>query len=118
MVEPVETPWQSTSDVGQFLRVAGGFLSADPVGNNALLTEARFWDWWTGADGSARFGWCVSEGTVCAALVQLPDHPVLSSLPLRPRPPLAPTALAACPAVRLWQCGLPPRQHQPSPAGV
>lgn len=73
--------WVTTSDAGLFLAEAHSFLAADPVANNALLTEARFWVQLSDPPPGARFGWWVDEGEARGAFVEIPDHvPVCSPL--------------------------------------
>jgi hypothetical protein len=75
--------WSVSRDVHTFLAAAGAFLSAHPVDNTALLTEAAYltarpsttsdqlYAWWRPADGGV-------EG----AFLQAPRHPpILSMMP-------------------------------------
>lgn len=69
----------TTTDVDRFLVEAGHFLERDVVANNALLTEARFWSRVSERPDGGLFGWWVEGREVGAALVFLPDHPVVCS---------------------------------------
>ena len=71
--------WVTTSDAGRFLAQADSFLVADPVANNALLTEARFWVRLSDPAPGARFGWWVHEGEARGAFVEIPDHVTVCS---------------------------------------
>ncbi len=72
-------PWLTTTDAGRFLARAESFLVSDPVANNALLTEARFWARLSDAAPGARFGWWDHEGGPQGAFVDIPDHVPLCS---------------------------------------
>lgn len=85
-------PWVTTTDAGRFLSQAGSFLVSDPVANNALLTEARFWVRLSAPAPGARFGWWTDEAGTGGAFVDIPDHVPLCS-------PLAPGSLADLPGV-------------------
>ena len=83
--------WASTTAVDRFLAAAGRFLESDPVGNNALLTEAHFCSRLPSAQVGASFGWRVQEsGAIDAAYVDLPDHALICS-------PMSPAAAAELP---------------------
>ena len=76
--------WHTTTDVDEFLGVAGDFLRSRPVENTVMLTlagtlqrrgphvygpEDPYYGWWTSADGAV-------EG----ALLQTPPYPLLLSV--------------------------------------
>jgi hypothetical protein len=82
--------WVTTTDVGEFLAVAGPFLDADPVANTALLTEAHFWSQLSERVPAARFGWYAEATEVLAAFVDIPNHPPICS-------PLSTEAIADLP---------------------
>jgi hypothetical protein len=69
----------TTTNVADFLRVAGRFLENAAVVNNVLLTEAHFWSSLPEHADEGHFGWWVGERDVEAAFVHLPDHPVVCS---------------------------------------
>jgi len=71
--------WETTTDVGRFLAAAEPFLALDPVANNMLLTEARFWSRLSDPPGVARFGWWAETSEASAAFVHIPDHAPLCS---------------------------------------
>ncbi len=73
--------WVTTGEVGRFLAEAQRFLVSDPVANNIVLTEARFWAWLSSPAPGARFGWWAEGGGTHGAFVDIPDHaPVCSPL--------------------------------------
>jgi hypothetical protein len=82
--------WTTTTDVDLFLAEAEPFLAADPVANNVLLTEARFWQRLSDRTPPARFGWWSQDGATRSAFLHLPDHPPLCS-------PLVPGSVAGLP---------------------
>ena len=84
--------WEATTEVGRFLAHAGSFLDADPVANNVLLTEARFWSRLSSPAPGARFGWWIEGEEVSAAFVQIPDHATVCS-------PLPASSAASLPPV-------------------
>jgi GNAT superfamily N-acetyltransferase len=87
--------WQLTDDVGAYLAVAGGFLRANPAQNTIMLGVVDTLQ----AHGPTIFGdaaplygwWTEPDGTVGAALLQTPPHPILLTV----LPPGAAAALAA-----------------------
>jgi hypothetical protein len=73
--------WVTTAEAGRFLAEAEPFLLSDPVANNVLLTEARFWLWLSDPAPGARFGWWAEGNGTHGAFVDIPDHaPVCSPL--------------------------------------
>lgn len=73
--------WVTTEEAGRFLAEAQPFLYSDPVANNVLLTEARFWSWLSEPPQEARFGWWAEAGGIRGAFVEIPGHaPVCSPL--------------------------------------
>ena len=84
--------WETTPDVDLFLAETEALLTADPVANSVLLTEARFWSRLSNRESGARFGWWSEEGTAGAAFVHLPDHAAICS-------PLTLAAAASLPQV-------------------
>jgi hypothetical protein len=76
-------PWATSSDVGDFLAAAGGFLTANPVDHTVLLTEAAYLAARPSSATDQRYGWWkASTGAVAGAFLQAPKHPpVLSTMP-------------------------------------
>jgi hypothetical protein len=73
--------WMTTDEAGRFLAAAEPFLRSDPVANNGLLTEARFWMWLSDPAPGARFGWWADGSGIGGAFVEIPGHvPVCSPL--------------------------------------
>jgi hypothetical protein len=73
--------WMTTGEAGRFLAAAEPFLRSDPVANNGLLTEARFWTWLSDPAPGARFGWWADGTGTDGAFVEIPGHaPVCSPL--------------------------------------
>jgi hypothetical protein len=71
--------WVTTAEVDRFLAHAEPFLLSDPVANNALVTEARFWSQLSDPAPGARFGWWAEDRGTQAAFVDLPDHATICS---------------------------------------
>lgn len=79
--------WSTTSDGSAFLAEAQGFLAADPVAHAGLLSEAGYLA--ARPDPAAVFGVLRDDaGSVVAAYVAAPRHPVL----LSSHPPDLPSA--------------------------
>jgi hypothetical protein len=73
--------WVTTAETDRFLVEAQPFLHSDPVANNVLLTEARFWSWLSEPSPEARFGWWAEASGTRGAFVEIPGHaPVCSPL--------------------------------------
>jgi hypothetical protein len=73
--------WVTTAEAARFLADAEPFLLSDPVANNVLLTEARFWSWLPDPAPGACFGWWADANGTHGAFVDIPDHaPVCSPL--------------------------------------
>lgn len=81
--------WSTTPLVDEFLAEAGPYLTADPVANCVLLTEAHFWSRLPEKLPGASFGWWSEGGQVRGACALLPGHSALFS----PLPPSAVTAM-------------------------
>jgi len=75
--------WSTSTDVRAFLRAAGDFLSAAPVDNTVLLTEAAYLDARPSAATDQLYGWWRPRGGgVAGAFLRAPRHPpVLSTMP-------------------------------------
>jgi hypothetical protein len=71
--------WMTTEEVGRFLAAAEPFLRSDPVANNGLLTEARFWGWLSDPAPGARFGWWADGSGTDGAFVEIPGHATVCS---------------------------------------
>jgi hypothetical protein len=71
--------WVTTAEAGRFLAEAEPFLLSDPVANNVLLTEARFWLWLSDPAPGARFGWWAEGNGTHGAFVDIPDHTLVCS---------------------------------------
>jgi hypothetical protein len=74
--------WVTTAEVDRFLAAAEPFLISDPVANTLLLTEARFWSWFSDPGPVARFGWWTEGTEAQSAFVHIPEHAPICS-PLR-----------------------------------
>lgn len=92
--------WQLTHDIDAFGESARAFLAAEPIRNTMLIsvpTMLRKRGLLAFGDEPPRFGWFEdAHGTVGAALVQTPAHPMLlSQLPDGAAPSLVRALLAA-----------------------
>ncbi len=107
--------WSTTDDVHAFLAAAGGFLTADPVANTVLLTEAAYLAARPADDPDQCYGWWQPDGgAVAGAFLRAPRHPpILSAMPddalvalaeFDPKlPPLGVDAQLADTAVEAWR---------------